>query len=379
MKRFFLFLGFFLLAGQHAQALKLYLLSNHERVGDHNQALGIARAFKDISSEVAIEDLNTKETSSSQVNTAVGKDFAQGKVVVIGTGEGGIEGIKDLNTAPELTIILTSHMFLNRYRDEYLLKKVDFIALPSHVSAPIKELLGPKLIETTNVAHNRQAEVADATFREWGEREIPQHKSYLGVVLGGDAPTPANEIKPFTLDDARKLADYVAQHAGEDYVLVLNGPRTGKHDESKTEIPTAHRDGNLDRVTAAFKAHLEDKLGSERVKVIDFQFEGKPSYNSVDLVVGALRATNGRMIVPGESTSVVSETVDTLPLGQVLVYKNSAMNEVHLAHIASELAASRVDVLENYETLSSPDRKSGTPQPSAALLIARKVLDFIQN
>lgn len=52
----------------------------------------------------------------------------------------------------------------------------------------------------------------------------------------------------------------------------------------------------------------------------NFQYntpENKPwissTYDSFDLIVGAVRATHGQIFVPGESTSMISEVIDTLP------------------------------------------------------------------
>jgi len=365
----------------NAHALKVYLLSNHTNVGDHNQLLGIATAFEKLSVQHSqVEDLNTKTTTPAQIKAKIESDLHREKIIVVGSGEGGIEGIKDLSANPNLTICLTSHMFLEGYKDPSLLEKVNFIALPIHVSAAIKDKLGTKLIETTGVAHNRQPEAADQAYAEWGQKELPGCKTYLGVVLGGDAPVPgpSKDIKLFTEEDATHLANYVAQNADDACILVLNGPRTGKYDSEKKEIMTVHRNGNSDRITELFQKKLA-ALGVENVKVMDFQHGSQTPYNSFDLALGAVKATYGKMVVPGESTSMVSEAIDTLSPGQVLVYENSAMNKVHQAHIASELAAGRVSVLKNYQTVEAPQSTEGKPSSSAADTIANKLWETVKR
>lgn len=391
MKKFLVYIGFLSLISFEARALKLYILSNNN-VGDHNQALGIAAAFAKLSDQnVSIEDLNTKALSAFEIKDKIKRDLASEKVVVLGVGEGGIGGLAEVSKHPNLTICLTSHMFLGQYKDKDLLEKVDFIALPTHVSAEEKEILGSKLIETTGVAHNRRADME--TYDEW-KKELPPADIYLGVYLGGDAPTPTNEIKIFTEEDALRLADYVIAKAKEinergmtACILVLNGPRTGKFDAEKEEIATVHREGKSDHITELFEKKLADK-GIE-YKVFDFQYntpenkEWVSSYNAFDLVAGAVRTTKGKMIVPGESTSVVSEaidilpfeSIDTMPPGKVLVYHNSAMNDVHHAHVKSELEAGRVSVLENYQDIKVPDSDDVEPKPSAAKVVAQELVE----
>lgn len=380
MKGLLALFSFLSLITSEVHALKLYLLSNHTNTGDHNQLLGIAAAFEKLSDQHSqVVDLNTKTNSPAQIKAKIESDLSHEKIIVIGSGEGGIEGIKDLSPNPNLTICLTSHMFLESYKDPNLLKKVNFIALPIHVSTEIKDQLGEKLIETIGVAHNRQAEVAEATYHEWGQKELPACKTYLGVVLGGDAPIPgpSKDMKLFTEEDATQLANYVAQNAvPEACILVLNGPRTGKHDPDKKEILTVHREGHSDRITELFEQKLREN-GIKHMKVFDFQHGSQARYNSFDLALGAVKAArNGKMIVPGESTSIVSEAIDTLSPGQVLVYENGAMNEVHKAHITSELTAGRVSVLQNYTNVSR-ETNSEEPKPSAAAVIAKRLWEAV--
>lgn len=381
MKRILRYLGLLPLLSFNAQSLKLYLLSNHDNVGDHNQTLGILAAFKKLSDKaIVFKDLNTKITSTSKIKEEIEKALLGEKIVVIGAGEGGIDGIMDLSANPDLIICLTSHMALERYLDQNLLGKVKFIALPTHAATQVKEQLKAKLIETTGVAHNRQPGESEKAYETWGKKELPSCKTYLGVILGGDAPIPGSEkaIKLFTEKDATDLANYVFQKAKEACILVLNGPRTGKHGSDKKEIQTVHRKGYSDNITNLFKKKLVAN-GIKNIKVFDFQHNTPENkewvcpYNSFDLVVGALRATNGEMIVPGDSTSVISEAIDTLPPGKIIVYEDSAMNEVHKAHLINELTAGRITVLENYRTIKLPTSNSGNLEPNAAVIIAQKL------
>jgi hypothetical protein len=146
-----------------------------------------------------------------------------------------------------------------------------------------------------------------------------------------------------------QLADYLAPIVKEEkaHLLILNGPRTGKHDqETGNIIESSHRDGGVDAVTTAFVEALK-RQGLTQGKdftLLDFQF-GKPS--AYPVVLGALLATKSPIFVAGESTSMVSETADCLPKGLVTAYTNTAMNENHHKHCLSEKEAGRINILEN--------------------------------
>ncbi|KAB2834674.1 MAG: hypothetical protein F9K49_04865 [Caedimonadaceae bacterium] len=309
IKKFFLLTLLLMLSAASISAEKLILLSSHDNAGDHNQLLGIAGAFKGLSPNVTVEDINTKTTSASVIKEMVTPDD---KTIVIGSGEGGILGIQDLTPQKNLVICLASHMILDGYSNPDLINKVNFLALPVHASDTLAAVWKDKLINTTGVAHNRSSEDPLKAYK-LGKGTLPAScPSYLAVYLGGDAPTPPPQkmIRLFTEAEAQKLADYVAKNAGDSCILVLNGPRTGKHDANLQEIATAHRDGKLDHVTAAFKEKLESQIAPEKVKIYNFQFGQDLGYNTFDLVLGALLKTKGKILVPGESTSVISEAID---------------------------------------------------------------------
>ncbi|MBY0501005.1 MAG: mitochondrial fission ELM1 family protein [Alphaproteobacteria bacterium] len=381
MKNIFIACSLFLAMNSEAFAVKLYLLSNHGNAGDHNQLLGIQRALSKLSPEkIPFEDLDTKQTTSSEIKQKVEDDLQTQKVIVVGSGEGGIDGIEALEALPQnpqLITCLTSHMFLDRYTN---LEKINFIALPIHDFTAMDKALGERLITTVGVAHNRNAKTAEKTYQEY-KSELPQADAYLGVVLGGDAPVPppVKDIKLFTTDDAKRIATYVIQQAKATNacVLVLNGPRTGKHTPDKQEIPTAHRNGHLDAVTAHFKEILLSQLPADKVKVFDFQFNEKPPYNAFDLALGAANATHSQIFIPAESTSMASEAIDTMPPNSVILYENSAMNEVHYAHMNSELNARRASILKDYKEIITPVADTGEAKSSASAVIAKKLWEAI--
>jgi hypothetical protein len=380
IKKFFLLTSLLMFSTAPISAVKLILLSNYDNAGDHNQVMGIARAFRGLSPDVTVEDINTKTTPASAIKDMV---TPEDKTIVIGSGEGGILGIQDLTPQENLVICLTSHMILGGYSNPDLMQKVNFLALPIHASDTLSAEWKDKLINTTGVAHNRSSEDPLNAYN-LGKGTLPAScPSYFAVYLGGDAPTPKKVTKLFTEAEAKELADYVAKNAGDSCILVLNGPRTGKHDASLQEIATAHRDGKLDHVTAAFKEKLESQVAPEKVKIYNFQFGQDLGYNTFDLVLGVLLENEGKILVPGESTSVISEAIDVLPAGKVTIYTNSAMNEIHEKHVKSEADAGRASLLLDYQNFQ--DLKTGesgeaqASSKSAAQTIADRLWQAIQH
>ena len=93
IKKFLLLTSLFMFSTAPISAVKLILLSNYDNAGDHNQVMGIARAFRGLSPDITVEDINTKTTPASAIKDMV---IPENKTIVIGSGEGGILGIQDL-------------------------------------------------------------------------------------------------------------------------------------------------------------------------------------------------------------------------------------------------------------------------------------------
>lgn len=397
MKRFLICVGMASLLGFEAQALKLYLVSNHKNAGDRNQVLGVGHEVAKLASDrPTIAIINTETLGTADIKNQIERDLLNDpneKIIYVGAGEGGVDGLAELSKHDNLVMCLTSHMPLESHKDKALLEKVSFVALPDYASSAVEKELASKLIKTVGVAHNRHLD--EAVYEQW-KGELPEADVYLGVYLGGDAPTQTNEIKLFKPEEAERLANYVVTKVKElrslkkdPCVLVLNGPRTGKHNEEGKENLAAHREGKADHVTEFFAQTL-DENGINH-KVFDFQHntpENKKwvaDYNAFDLVAGAVSATKGKMIVPGESTSVISEAIDimpvegleTMPPGKVLVYHNNAMNDAHHAHTTSELEAGRISILENYQDIKKSEAAENQPKSGAATVIAEKLLAVV--
>jgi hypothetical protein len=339
--------------GQDNQTL-LYLFYDGKRAGEKNQVLGIANALK----KDLPDDTVQKEFEPKDKETFLGDirhnltEAPHNKGIIIAAEADSIDvltEIKRLNPHPNMVISHSSHQYTKNHAK---LKDVaNIVALPQYVVTDeiLKEIESShtKLIQTAGVPHNVSLNDIQEAYKN-NLSLIPVAANYLGVILGGDAETPNHEWRYYTAAEAQKLADYLALQVKDRnaHLLILNGPRTGKHNPLTGEvIATSHRDGNGDAVTTAFVEALKNKglIPAENFTLLDFQF-GKPSAYSI--VLGVLHATKSPIFVAGESTSMVSETADCLP-GLVTAFHNGAMNQNHINHCASEQKSGRINILKN--------------------------------
>jgi hypothetical protein len=354
-----------------SQELLIYRDPGHK--GDENQARGVIKAYSNVVRDVEVKEFYIGQ--EKELIAAVNKPREENanKPIVIAVGEKTVASFAQLVPLKGATTIHLCHMVTTDH--PALLDKVDYLALPTHSMGDFANEIAKtttQLIKTTGVAHNRQIEDIEKVYKEQ-DNQIPSRPAYLGIILAGDAANPDKTISLFTKANATELARYVASVLQDKHLLIINGPRTGKYDSvTLEEIKTAHRTGQPDVITQAFVDALKERgVQQDQFTLFDFQF-GKSTGKEMDLVLGAIRATNSTILVPGESTSSISESVDVLPSGAVVVYPNTAMNDVHRAHVKSEFDAGRIRLLSiDFQQESKPENKGEQlPQRSAAATIA---------
>lgn len=359
----------------------LYLFYNAGNVGDKNQAQGIARALEErLPSQTKRKEFDLKEQQDVFL-TAVRRDLADNSndIIIIAAGDGTISVLKQLKPQPHSLIVHSSHQYTSAHAG--LNGVVDIVALPEFMVTDSAREAFPgsttTLLLTPGVAHNLSLQDIQQAYQD-NKASIPEAKTYLGVILAGDAPTSENKMLYYTPEEAAQLAVYMASRLREKevHLLVLNGPRTGKHDLTTGKvIESRHRDGQRDPVTTAFVEALTQQGLNEGqdFTVFDFQFDQK--FSAYPVVLGALEATRSPIFVDGGSTSMVSETADNLP-GFVTVFTNGSMNDNHRKFCETEFKAGRVGILENKKGEWALRTPSGTPSASsqsAAAMIAQAI------
>lgn len=361
-----------------SHAGEIISIINPDNMGDANQIRGVMGQIKAISSsEWVTKEVNYQELDKiSQSFKCSDKD----KIIAISSGVYGIDALRSIEkfNGCKLLKVHVSHQILNDYEKLLLTKTnpegVDIIALPKHaVTENLRKKVQhsrTKLVETVGVCHNLTKEEVIDEFKKHSF-SFPIVKKYLVVILGGDVQMPdGKEWKQYQVNEAEKLSELVLARAQEKnlYIIVLNGPRTGKHNVDGTINEKAHK-GEIDHVTQTFITSVRAK--TENVKLFDFQI-GIPSLYKAALGAAVLKE-GSEIWIPGESTSMVSEAVDIID--NVVVYDHSAMNQTHRFHIDSEFSAGRVKKLQPNGLIISPalGNKTNTGD-SAAACVARETI-----
>lgn len=361
----------------------LYLLYDGTRAGEKNQVLGIANSLKKLLPMNTIQkefDLKDQAAFILDVQKNIPeKSLNAGFIIAAEVSSIGV--LKNLKPQVNIVITHSSHQFSS---DHSVLKDVaDIVALPQYVVRPevAKAIASPYtlLVQTAGVPHNLSLEVIEEAYQS-NKDLIPSAPTYMGIILGGDAETPDKKLRYYIVEEAIQMAVYMASQVREKnaHLLILNGPRTGKHDQQTGKvIEISHRDGNLDIVTGAFVKELQKQglIQKKDFTLFDFQF-GKPSIYPI--VLGTLLKTKSPIFVAGESTSMVSETADCLSEGLVTAYTNNAMNENHRNHCASEREAGRINLLENktgkWEFLKARETGDLAGKRPASEIIAHSII-----
>jgi hypothetical protein len=367
--------------------LLMILMINPKYAGEMSQMKGVARYIKEdfakIHASVQIEEVECDNIDKAISVLQKYNDVS--KPLVIASGSSGIDTLKVVNSKfPQVFSVYLSHQIFDKYRS--LLKTppnsngVNLVVLPKHVitSQIAKDIDASetKLVTTVGISHNLSKTDIIKEY-ELNKSDIPGTKSdkYTVVILGGDAQNTDQSWLYFTPADGINLAKNVEKSLDQDsYLFVLNGPRTGKHNYmTKEEDKEAHRSKKLDHVTQSFADYFKDH---QKVKIFDFQYGKHGMYKAI---LGKILHTKESQIwVPAESTSMISEIVDTLGLdknNKILVYEHNAMSNVHKAHVKSEYDAGRIMfVTQDGKIMDLADTSGGNLVASAAKSTADAIL-----
>jgi hypothetical protein len=364
----------------------MYLLVNEENAGDKNQVLGISNAVKSLQSQQdVVEEIFNVSDKEKFINAVQSKTDEQ--VIIIASGTPTIEILTQLKPARNVIIVHSSHQLTQQHNQ--LTGVAHIIALPAYTvnDNNLKELRSAftEVVTTAGVAHNLSVSAIQQEY-ENNKNDIPVADNYMGVILGGDAPTPEQKILYYTSEESKNLAKFIAEKvkATKRHLLILNGPRTGQYDPVTQErINESHRNGKLDNVTSAFKDQLREEGLTEGkdFTLYDFQF-GKPSYYKA--VIGALYLNSSPIYVAGESTSMVSETADCLAKGKVTAFFHKAMNPNHMKHCTEENKAGRINLLhyspaKGWQEIPAAYTSNDSASKPAAAIIAEAIIEKVKS
>lgn len=284
----------------------IYAIYDKNKVGEMAMISAIAKEIKISHPEICvvekpnakIQDLDLKDVSS-----------------IVTAGQFGI-ALVNSSIPQHVKALLCVHQWFDAMKTLHNIS----IAIPKHTIDENVQRIAQQnhlaLIPTVGVLHTMAGDVLEKE----DVSSIRLCSAKVGIVLGGDAELPNGSWKVFSVRNVKKLAEEIAEFQKQTgfKLLITNSPRTGRS-------LSAHRNGKIDFVSKAFLKVLKDK-GLEKGKdfeFFDFQF-GKPS--RLKAIIKTVWKNKGFMVVPGESTSSISEVLAVMP---ATIYRNDAMNPSH--------------------------------------------------
>lgn len=287
--------------------------------------------------------------------------------LIITAGQFGIGLFQFKNVPSAGKILLCAHQWFEGMKNLHDV----FIVIPEHtINADVRKIAQDRnltLIPTQGVLHTMSVQALAG--QDISAVHLKDAK--VGLVLGGDAEMPnGKDWQLFSEGSARQLAKEIAAFVKKTgyKILITNGPRTGSFINPATKDASAHRKGELDKISAAFldELHLTGLQKGHDFEFFDFQF-GQPS--ALKTIMAVVLKNKGFMIVPGESTSSISEIIAMMP---AVIYENDAMNSMHKAFV-NEVISNKTAIL--WPNL--PDKRlmeTYVPPKSQAIAVVKKLL-----
>ncbi len=358
---------------------KIIALINKRNAGDDAAAISTAKETQNQCGGT-VEEINISEPGCFE-NLSLDDNS-----IVIGSGSHMLDALRDLKQKnSKIITCFASHQVPQHFISNLI--DLDLVAFPKHVLTEENEaVFGNKLVKTIGVAHNLTAEDLQQEFAK-RQNAIPLKSKYLFVILGGDAQLQGTQYQYYSAEEAAETARYVADKVkNEEYfLLITNGPRTGMLnplDGSKLETHRIlpNQEYKVDPVSQAFLDELStQKISADCFKFYDFKFLEKgvdSAYKA--LLYSTIITPESLVLVPGESTSMISECCDMLPYESILVVQNKAMNDNHHSHVSSVIESGYARSL-NIESAEISENLTTTSQTrkSAAATIADGIKQLV--
>jgi hypothetical protein len=353
-----------------ADIINIYIISDKNFRGDRNNLLGVANHtkeyFKKHHQQINIYEHQINNLEVLKHNILISKNHS----IILSCGVYGIDAISYLKSHPGLAsksiAVHLSHQILNSStakHDDLIQKEnnsgADLIVLPSHVldDATINNMTSAKtkIIPTIGISHNMSLSDIENTYKK-EKHLLPVSAKYLGIILSGDAMDSNGQMHYYTTEEVYKLGKQIVNLAQKEQytVLISNGPRTGKHDIKTGREMKVHQAGIIDPVTQKFIDIL--KVNKIKFKLFDFQ-KDRPRHKKL-IYAAVLKTPGSKMLVPGDSTSTISESVDLLPYSSIIIYYNPSMNKENYNHVRAEFENGRASIMDLNMNIKHPINKA---------------------
>ncbi len=268
------------------------------------------------------EDIPTQNLGEKAMISSLREEINKNEIlnaskfkIILGAGINGCQAFKSKPQQNEINVLLT-WQWLDNLTD---IDNSTFLVVPEHaIDHRFEDLQkrGVKLILISGVIHNKTQE----NIMKEEIVDIDPSTQYIAM-LAGDTQ---QEDGKWTKFDRNMLLGFLKFLPEDKKILILNGPRTGKFKENLEEMDMEAHKTSVDYITKAVM-----KKNIPNWKVMDFKY-GEKSYWEKALKFCLLH-TDVALILPGESTSMISEA---LGLGILpVIYNHEAMTKNSLNYI----------------------------------------------
>lgn len=325
---------------------KIHVLINPSLIGDKNQAQGIKTKIVQYypSQNIEVNTWNDKNKDDlANLNDEL-KD-KKSQHILISIGDHGLEALQNIHFDPNTKIvsIYASHQIFPALKKT--IDRIHILALPTYVidDQVRQDLAGTtiKWVPTLGVAHNLNQAELEQNYLNWqndSQKPIQTHDNYLAVILGGDAPTPDKTMLYFTANEAKKLAQFLAQlylKRNKPLLLITNSPRTGKHDPN-TKLECKVHTSTTEEIIDATSQALLDELNLQGIPYQFFNYvENKSSAYQPILRAVQKQKDKSAILITGDSSSMITEGLDLLKDTPFFVADVGSMNVNHIKHVQS--------------------------------------------
>lgn len=346
-------------------------------VGDKDAILAISQSLQRREPGLSSSHYEIRKTDEEQdIQSTIQKlsQSAKSIKIIISSGEYGVKLFSQLGRGTDRILVHAAHQ-LSAYH-ENLIGIADIIALPGHLDLGNFEAKlragGGALVCTRGVAHTASIDKYRQAYGEQGDVLSRIQSPILLWYLGGDAPDHRGQQHLYDEKSAlSNLQGILKVRQKGQTIVVIDGPRTGMIDPVTMKPRNgSHETSVLNPITAFVRDQLlKEGLESAKDFYVFTFIKGQKSL--LNGFLGKINQEGGVVVLPGESTSVITSCYDTLPARNVLVLKNSAMNEGHEAYLMFD---KRIRLLNEEGIVTEGQKTVGAPDLSAAEKIAESIL-----
>lgn len=272
----------------------------------------------------------------SNLRTLIDSDpFFKNMSINIGAGVSGCKEFAKLGGGNSLNVLLT-WQWLDEMKN---LKSGTIVVTPEHaINQDFNSIASKvKIITIHGVLHNRTIE----NIQKENSALIPAGTKII-FMLAGDTQQADGRWVLFDKNMAQKVVTKLPKNSN---IIILNGPRTGKHINENNTIKVdehAHRD-KFDTITQEV---LNISSSNKSWGVHDFKY-GQNSLWGPALKF-CLENKEVILTLPGESTSMISEA---LSLGiKPVIYEHKAMTLTSLAYVKSLIKTKQASSYPDFGT-----------------------------